>query len=217
MGENHASDRSESLREFLMRDLPRGKLRQLSYLMEALKEAAARYDRYAARRDDWRSYARRGGHLRGIARKSFELINDLTQLDILSRDDLESRIGKKEIGTLIGSLGILSNKAAELSNEAQDRGRSRDLAEERWILELADIFENAFDRPASVWGPGDGPARRSGKFYRLLELCLPLSFPRYGKLSVRQIGRVLERRNARIGKPRPATLLPEPPKRDEPE
>ena len=37
-----------------------------------------------------------------------------------------------------------------LIEETRSSGRPRDLAEERWILELADIYENAFCLPAGA-------------------------------------------------------------------
>jgi hypothetical protein len=196
MGETRANNGSESLQEFLMSNLPRGKTKQLAYLADALHEAGARYDRYSARKEEWSGYARRSGELRRIAKRSDELALCLSQLDILSRDDLAKRIGQKEIEALVGSLGLLNKKASDLAKEAQGSGRPRDLAEERWILELADIYENAFGQAASVWGPGGG-VRRPSKFCRLLELSRPISFAQYGKLSPRQIGRVLGRKNAK--------------------
>jgi len=79
----------------------------------------------------------------------------------------------------------LEPKASEMIKEAQDSGRPRDLAEERWILEVADIYENAFSQPARAnWA----------KFRRLLELSRPPAFPLYGKLNPRQIGRTLKLR-----------------------
>jgi hypothetical protein len=68
------------------------------------------------------------------------------------------------------------------------------LAAQRWLWELADIYENAFGRPARVSGSGGGPVGQRGKFYRLLELSRPSSFPRHGTLSPRQIDRTLEER-----------------------
>lgn len=117
--------------------------------------------------------------------------------DILSRDDLANRVDPKEIEGLVGSLGLLIKETADLAKEAQGNGRPRDLAEERWILELADIYENAFSRPAGVSGSGAAPTEQRGKFYRLLELSRPISFPRHGKLNPRQIKRMLKLRKKR--------------------
>jgi hypothetical protein len=47
----------------------------------------------------------------------------------------------------------------------------------------------------SISGSGDDPVERRGKFYRLLELSRPTSFPRHGKLSMKQVGRILDRRS----------------------
>ena len=95
-------------------------------------------------------YAARRNRLNRIAELVNELKSGLTELDILSRDELASRIDPKEIETLVGSLSLLSKETMELFKEAQENGRPRDLAEERWILELADIYENAFCQSAGA-------------------------------------------------------------------
>jgi hypothetical protein len=81
----------------------------------------------------------------------------LRELDVLSREDLASRMGSTEIDELVDSLHRLSKEAAVLMGQAQTFGRQRNLAEERWILALADIYENALGQPATVWGAGDCP------------------------------------------------------------
>jgi hypothetical protein len=73
-------------------------------------------------------------------------------LDILRREDLETRIDPENLEALIGSLRFLSEETSVVAKETQKSGRPRDLAEEQWILELADIYENAFGVPARVLG-----------------------------------------------------------------
>jgi hypothetical protein len=53
---------------------------------------------------------------------------------------------------------------------------------------------------------------RRGKFYRLLEVSRPKSFPQHGKLSLRQIDRMLKRRRnlARGFLASPLSSLPAP-------
>ena len=97
------------------------------------------------------------------------------QLDILSFDDLSVRIHPKKIETLVGSLLFLSKESRDLATQVQDKGKPRELPEERWIFELADIYKNAFGQTASVSGSGSEsdegePTNRRGKFYRLLEV-----------------------------------------------
>jgi len=50
--------RNEGIRDFLERKLPPGRTDQASFLTDALLEASARYDRYAASRNDWFSTLR---------------------------------------------------------------------------------------------------------------------------------------------------------------
>jgi hypothetical protein len=139
--------------------------------------------------------------IRGLASA---LASSLSELDVISRDDLERRSKPKEIEALIGSLGFLCKEMSELEKHTQGNGTPRDLAEERWIVEVADIYENAFGQPAG--------ANRVA-FCRLLELSRPSSLPRYGKLNPRQIKRALERRKGSSAvpeyrKPRVRTSTP---------
>jgi hypothetical protein len=180
--------------EFLVHELPSGMTKQASYVALALRQAGARYDRYDASRHDWLPYAVRRKRLEAITTLAEGLASALCNLDILSRDDLSSRVDPATTEALIGSLCVISKAATDLTEETQRIGKPRDLAEERWILEIADIYENAFNELPSVWRSDTAQKKRGSKFYRLLELNRPSSFPRHGKLSPRQIDRMLKRR-----------------------
>jgi hypothetical protein len=122
------------------------------------------------------------------------LADKICDLDIFTRDELATRFDPARVETLLGFLVSLRKVAAELADKMQKNGRPRDVTEERWILELADIYENAFRERAAIWGSGNEPVARRGRFYRFLELNRPESFPRNGKLGVSQIHRILKRR-----------------------
>jgi hypothetical protein len=186
-------DTNDTIQDFLTSELPPAKRSQAAYLVEALRKAGERYDRYAAtrNRERWENYSVRVQQLSSISKGSMDLAKTICDLDILTRDDLETLIETKNVETLVGSLMLLSKAANELVNEVQRSGRPRDLAEERWVLELADIYENAFGEPPSVWKSESG---RASKFYRFLELCRPETYPRFGKLSRRHVSRILKRR-----------------------
>jgi hypothetical protein len=181
------------IQEFLARELPRKNARRASYFADAVREAGERYDQYIARKDEWWSFASRRDKLKKITRFIDKVASGLRELDVLSRDDLANRMGSKEIDELVGSLHRLSKEATVLIGQAQTFGRPRNLAEERWILSLADIYENAFGQPATVWGTG---GLRTG-FYYFLELSRPKKFPTHGKLHPRQVDRLLKQRRAR--------------------
>jgi hypothetical protein len=129
-----------------------------------------------------------------IANLAAKLVFGLSNLDFLSRDELESRANPKKIEALIGSLLLLEKETRNLPKDKQLKGRSRDLAQERWIFDLADIYENAFGQPASAWRKRLKPTKNRGEFYRLLQLSRPKTFPLFGSLSRRQVDRVLDRR-----------------------
>ncbi len=184
-GESRGSEGGDNLHEFLVRELPPGKTKQAPYLAQALREAGARYDRYSARRSEWLNYAARRSRLKTITSLLEELESCLCDLDIFSRDELTCRVDPKMIEAFVGSVRLLRKETTDLAKKTQENGRPRELAEERWILELADIYENAFGRPARVWGSGAGPTKRRGTFYHLLEFSRPETFSQHGKLSVR--------------------------------
>ena len=192
--DSEGAQAGENVMEFLKCELPPQNSVQASYYAEALGRAGRRYDRYSENRADCLDYAARKRRLIEATRMANQLASQLCDLDILSRDELTLRLDPTQLETLVGSLLLLSKEVGNLASEVQKGGRPRDLPEERWIIELADIYENAFGKPASVWGSGDEPAKRRGTFYRLLELSRPEHFPRRGKLSVRQIDRTLKRR-----------------------
>ena len=98
------------------------------------------------------------------------------------------------IEAFVESGRLLRKETTNLADATQENGRPRELAEERWILELADIYENAFGRPARIPGSGARPTKPRGGFYHLLELSRPATFARHGKLSLWQIDRMLKRR-----------------------
>jgi hypothetical protein len=189
-----AQDGREGILEFLGHKLPPEKRRNAPYIADALLRAGARYDRYSANRNDWLNYSHRRNRLERIRKSAVELGVSLRDLDILSLDDLTNRVDPKQIEVLIGLLFFLSKGIVDLLNEVQTKGRPRDLAEERWILELADIYENCFCKPARIWGSGVHSGKRRGTFHELLNASRPPSFPRHGKLSLKQLNRTLRLR-----------------------
>lgn len=184
--------KDDDIRGFLERELPPGKKRDAPLIAGFLQEASERYDRYSERRDDWRNYNRRRRQVMRIAKLAGDLVSGLSELDILTRDDFSRRFDSRLFEALVGSLSFLQSEAKDLADAIQSGGRPKDLADERWILEVADVYENAFNRNAVVWGTSS--ARRRGPFYSLLQISRPKSFARWGKLNPRQIDRVLKRR-----------------------
>jgi len=181
--------------EFLVKELPPGMRKEADYFRNALRLAGERYDRYVTNKYEWRNYRERRKRLDGITDYAKKLASGLCELDILTREDLSSRVDPKEIEAIIGSLRLLENVTAELSKEVQKNGKPRGLAGERWMLELADIYENAFGESPKVWASG---TKLRGKFYRLLELSRPTKFSGHDKLSLRQINRMLKRRHKHL-------------------
>jgi hypothetical protein len=66
-----------------------------------LFDTGARYDRYTARKNEWLNYTTRRRRLKKISKNAEELASGLYELDVLSHDDLATRLGPKQIETLI--------------------------------------------------------------------------------------------------------------------
>ena len=189
------NDREQAILEFLRKSLPDMDESDLDLIMTGLLRAGERYDRYAANKEDWISYANRRRVLTKITEHAAELVESLRELDIISRDILEERLSIERLGTTISYLGYLEHESTKLAGGIQKEGRQIDLAEEIWVLEIAEIFENVFRRGASDSDSGSGRKKNRRPFFQLLRLSWPSSFPRYGKLNPRQIDRVLDRKN----------------------
>ena len=114
-GESRVGEANEDLHSFLVRELPPGKTKQASYLMEVLREAGARFDRYDAKRNEWLNYATRRSRLETITNLLEELESCLCDLDILSRDELANRVDPKMIETFVGSIRLLRKETTNLA------------------------------------------------------------------------------------------------------
>jgi hypothetical protein len=195
----------EEVRTFLAGSLPSERQHDLGFLRGAIAAAATRFDRYAANRQ-WEDFYDRRRRLDKIASDAGHLAEELVSLDVISRDDLADRIQPGRLDEIVGLLHLLRAEAKGLRENVQSDGRPRDLAEERWVHAIADIFEMAFREPAKLRGASENP---KGKFFQLLKVSRPYSFARLqGKLSARQIRRHLTRRvSSQIGanKPREAS------------
>jgi hypothetical protein len=185
---------NEILIDFLARELPPARRNDAQHFAKAIGKAGERYDRYDERRTDWEKYSQRRSRLDKLETLSAGLVIALCSLDVLSRDDLESQIGLEKIDQLNGLLILLNQCAPVLSRKIQTRGKPTDHASEKWILAMADIFENAFSRPPTISGSGEDPSARRGKFYRMLELGRPSRFARHGRLSLKHVQKLLRSR-----------------------
>lgn len=179
---NLAVCRAETLREMLLRALPP---MEIDFFTTAFEEAAARYDRYFASRHELSNYGDRRRRLTNVRDLAVALASNLSELDIFSWDELARRTNPNETKKLMGSLNLLGSQVSGLIKESQRNGSPRDLAQQQWIEEVADLYENAFGQSADAnWKA----------FHRVLQLSRPVSLPRHGKLHLRQVKRALQRR-----------------------
>jgi hypothetical protein len=203
-------DRAE-MRSFLKQNLPAPIRNNTDAIVRALDEAERRYERYAATRGQWENYRARRRSLQGIAGMAKVLHSRLTDLDAISKDELELTFGEEEIEKLQGHLGRLAAKTNDLVKFVQSTGRPRDLATRIWLLEVADIYEKNFGRKPAIHGSATGERSARGKFFRFLELSQPASFPRHeGALHPKKLIAILKTRQKKAAwlDPREASASP---------
>ena len=162
---------------------------------QALLRACERYDRYTLRKVEWRRYAVRGKRLKSIRSQAIGVAEIWSDLDVISRDDLEARLGRERVAAIIDDLRVLAREVDHLIGNIQTTGAPKDVAEERWICDVADIYEMAFGKKASVWGTASKKGTKKGPFYELLLVTRPERMPHYGKLHPKQVTAVLKRRS----------------------
>jgi len=71
-----------------------GETKQADYVADALVKAGARYDRYATEgnRGKWLDYAARRRQFKKIRDSIVTLMFEISELDLLSREDLSTRV-----------------------------------------------------------------------------------------------------------------------------
>lgn len=199
----------DRLRAFLNHHLPGRAKSDLAAIVEAVRAAGRRYVRHAQSRKQWDDAQERRGpgeHKKGylqqrrrrlgrVATLAIQLQEEISCLDSIFLEDLEFCLGAeqmKELRTSVADLGVHSRQLLE---GAQEKGRARDLAQERWIHDMAIIFETNFKAPAKVWGSSEPEGKSSrGPFYDLMKLGRPNDFDRYRLLDPTQVRRILGRR-----------------------
>ena len=181
-----------ALLAFLRRRLPDRSGEHVTQVKKALESAVRNYERYA-HHPLINDYQHRRKLLITISDHSLEKVIACAS-DPLIADELDQRVGPERMGMIARYLAELRVAASDLLSNAQKSGRPRDVAGEKWISEVADIFETHFKRRAAVYGSGSSARSSRGPFYELLYLSVPPSFPRYGTLSPLQVTRVLKRR-----------------------
>ena len=185
------------LQLFLEQKLPNDSQPNLALIVEALSRAAATYERYAESRSRWMNYNERRRRVREIERQAKQLLTQLNELDLISKDQLAVRLGAEELEKLQGQLTGMMLNCPKVMNAMQATGRPKDVAAWNWVLEVADIYESHFRRKATVSGSGAGDRSSRGEFYKLLQLSLPDSFPRFGSLHPKQLTGILQSRRNR--------------------
>jgi hypothetical protein len=182
------------LREFLLCALPKGARSRVDEMIRAWDYAGRRYERYAETRTIWSDYKRWRDMLWRLISTSGNLAKDIARLDPISRDDLEARVGSEKLETVIGYLDTLAEQAQSICQQIQVAGPSRDLALERWVHDVAAIYEANFRRKASISGSASELRRERGKFNRLLHIAKPAPLPQRALAHPARLTRILKRR-----------------------
>lgn len=185
----------DKLCEFLKRKLPQGAQGDLTVIVQALESAGRQYERYANAPQEWRNYGKRRKNLNNIQERATRLRDLLVRLDPISRDDIEVHLGNEKVQTLQGYLSDLGYRSQQMFEEIQTKkGRSRNVPRDRWVQEVADIYECNFRRPATVSGSGNALKEKRGNFYTLLWLSLPEGIRQHWTLHPKTLTRILKSR-----------------------
>src|SRR5690348_7007227 len=104
----------ERIQSFLTTSLPTARQKEVRFFSEALESVVSRYDRYARNKASWENYSVRRRSLSQISASADLLGQRLSNLDVLSRDDLTDRIQVETLETIVGLLQLLSMGAKVL-------------------------------------------------------------------------------------------------------
>lgn len=181
------------LRKFLETELPRKNRDQVESVMGVLDRASLRYERYCKNRSQWKSYRDRKKILSDLSEHAKKARWAFEGIDLISKDDLADLLGGEEVEKIDGFLANLEFRSSQVADKVQKSGAPKDLAEERWVCEVARIYKTNFGKKATVSGSGSGPPAKRGKFYKLLVLSRPNSHPLHGSFHPRQVKRILAR------------------------
>jgi hypothetical protein len=204
----------DRLRDFLHRKVGPDSSGKATSVTEAVIAANERYVRHMADKARWMNLSQRNGRLRRIERHTRELHEEVSNLDSVAFLDMHDRLGSGTMERLQWELTRLGTDAAQLLKEAQKTGRPKNLAQERWVRALSEIYEAFAGKPARISGSASGPSSKRGPFYEFLEICVPDRFvPRLGFLDPTQVRRILNTTRSKSAadssiKPRVTLTLP---------
>jgi len=164
-------------------------------MLAALDYAAKRHDRFFEGRDGWMKYGKRRDRLKRVIDLASNLQKSISNLDVITRHDLNIAISSNRMDALSSVLADLEWHTEEIQKTIPSGGRRpTNLAAKRWINEVADIYKSAFGEEATISGGGSGRKRDRGRFFRLLEFSIPIQFPRQGGLEYSTVRRILKER-----------------------
>jgi len=172
--------------------------RDFEKVARALETAAQTFSKaYKARhswgkRKTWRPHPTSWpiGYLQ-TRRRQLELICKESDTILVSLKELDEEFWEPlAVECFLKDLRKLNSLASAQLKKMQRMGRPRDLARQRWVDDVAAIYEKAFNKKAAISGSNSGNSQKRGPFFELLIL----SAPEQVNLDAKAIRRILKRR-----------------------
>jgi hypothetical protein len=175
------------LHSFLDSRLPRKARRNLQSIVDAIVDEARKYNARIATKHLWSDYGARRRRLKMLSNASVVLARELLALDPIAKELLAPRLPLETLEKVKGHLLDIRFHADELLRQSPQRGRPPNVAEEIWVMAIADIFEVSFERKPSI-------SQARGAFFELLKVARPFRMMREGDLDTRSLRRALKKR-----------------------
>jgi len=184
--------RERELLAFLERKLRPDAPSDAQALLKAVWREAERYSDHARNSRRLKGQRNLRHDLSKIANQAPNLRQRIGGVSSILREDFTRHFTDPEkLPKLLGHLQDFETFAADTLGETQTTGRPRNLARERWVTELWDLYETNISTAARTTRKG---AKTLEDFYEFLRLSCPIkSVPERNKfLDKRQIRRILK-------------------------
>jgi len=183
--------------DFLEASLPKRKVSNAALICSGIIDAGSRYNRYA-KHQKLNAPSKRRAQLESVRKHAELLKNALTGQSPINEDDLAVELGAEFTTSLLGYLERIDRTAAAIIDKRHlpkpKAGHPENVENNLWLTEIADIYEQYFQRPAKVLGNSNTARKKRGEFWQFLELCWPTYLPIHGTFGVSTVKRILRQR-----------------------
>src|SRR5260370_31868852 len=135
--------RIDELKKYLEKHLPNNAPSDVEAFVEAVRAEARRYVLNVETLGQPKSNRpSRRQNLQKAFDEARALRGSLSRLDSIFVEDLDQEMGRNSVQQLIGHLARFSERTADLLARMSKTGRPPNVAQERWVYALADLYES---------------------------------------------------------------------------